>query len=210
MVSAGGLTFREYIVQDPLPLSRLHEAMLDFLRGRDDAVVFGAPAVNAHVAGPRMTQDADIMSAAAEDLAESLRRYLAEVFHSAVRVRTVAGGRGLRVYQVQKAGNRHLAGIRAVDHLPPVNRLNGIPVLDIMGLIARKVVSLNARRGSPEAGTDWRALALLLLNYPGLKRDPGPVTDRLISLGAYPAGLSAWRDLVGQEFRAEGDEDEFD
>ena len=47
MLNAGVLTSKEFAVSEPLPLATIHEAVLDFLRGRDDAVVFGATAVNA-------------------------------------------------------------------------------------------------------------------------------------------------------------------
>src|SRR5512147_2292087 len=59
---AGSLTFQEYMVAESLPLATLHEAVLDFLRGRDDVVLFGAQAVNAFVSEPRMTQDVDLVS----------------------------------------------------------------------------------------------------------------------------------------------------
>ncbi|MFZ4677339.1 MAG: hypothetical protein ACOYM4_16890 [Nodosilinea sp.] len=35
------------------------------------------------------------------------------------------------------------------------------------------------RRGKPKAGTDWRDIAMLLLAFPELKRDPGPVPQQL-------------------------------
>jgi len=56
MFNAGSLTFHEFAMNEPLPLAILQDAVLDFLRGRDDAVVFGAQAVNAYVAEPRMSQ----------------------------------------------------------------------------------------------------------------------------------------------------------
>src|SRR6266852_1741604 len=56
MLNAGVLTFKEFAMREPLPLSTIHEAVLEFLRGRDDAVVFGATAVNAYVAGRRMSK----------------------------------------------------------------------------------------------------------------------------------------------------------
>ena len=83
-------------MREPLPLATIHEAVLEFLRGRDDVVVFGATAVNAYVGEPRMTQDIDLMSTRANELAEELREYLGERFHIAVRVRTVRGDRGYR------------------------------------------------------------------------------------------------------------------
>lgn len=76
MLSAGTLTFREFVMREPLPLATIQEAILDFLRGRDDAVVYGAQAVNAYVEEPRMTQNIDLLSPRAEDLAKELREFL--------------------------------------------------------------------------------------------------------------------------------------
>ena len=60
MFGADVLTFREFVMAEPLPLASLQQAVLEFLRGRNDAVVFGAQAVNAYVNEPRMTQEASI------------------------------------------------------------------------------------------------------------------------------------------------------
>jgi hypothetical protein len=46
MFGDGALTFREFMMAEPLPLATIHDAVLDFLRRRNDAVVFGAQAVN--------------------------------------------------------------------------------------------------------------------------------------------------------------------
>ena len=116
VLNAGALLLREYVTAEPLPLATIHAAVLDFLRDRNDVAVFGAQAVNAYVHEPRMTQDIDLMATHPAELAEKLRSYLAQRFHIAVRVREVAGGRGFRLYQVQKTGNRHLidAGFQSV------------------------------------------------------------------------------------------------
>jgi hypothetical protein len=74
MLNAGVLTFKEFVMREPLPLATIHEAVLEFLRGRDDVVVFGATAVNAYVAEARMTQDIDLMSPRAVELAEVCAR----------------------------------------------------------------------------------------------------------------------------------------
>ena len=42
MLNLGVLTFKEFAMREPLPLATIHEAVLEFLRGRDDVVVFGA------------------------------------------------------------------------------------------------------------------------------------------------------------------------
>jgi hypothetical protein len=67
MLNAGVLTFHEFAMGEPLPLTTLHAAVLEFLRQRDDAVLFGAQAVNAWVNEPRMTQDIDLLSPRADD-----------------------------------------------------------------------------------------------------------------------------------------------
>jgi len=118
MFGDGSLTYREFVLREPLPLATIHDAVLDFLRGRTDAVLFEAQAVNAYVAESRMTQDVDILSTRAAELAEELRTYLAERFQIAVRIRTVANGVGHRLYQRRKPENRHLVDIRGVEHFP--------------------------------------------------------------------------------------------
>jgi hypothetical protein len=47
MLGDGALTLREFAMKVPLPLATIHDAVLNFLRNRDDAVLFGAQAVNA-------------------------------------------------------------------------------------------------------------------------------------------------------------------
>ena len=39
MLGADVLTFREFAMREPLPLSTLHNAVLEFLRDREDVVV---------------------------------------------------------------------------------------------------------------------------------------------------------------------------
>jgi hypothetical protein len=48
---------------------------------------------------------------------------------------------------------------------------------------------------------------MLLLTFPELKCDPGPVSEILKSSGASPTAMQFWRDLVAQEIRRP-DEDE--
>ncbi len=69
--------------------------------------------------------------------------------------------------------------------------------------------SYHQRRGQPKSGTDRRDLALLLLTFPDLKRDPGPVSDRLQTIGVEAAVMTLWRELVSQEVLPEEDDDEF-
>jgi hypothetical protein len=209
MFDSGVLTFQEFMTHEPLPLATIHYAVLEFLRGRDDAVVFGAQAVNAYVNEPRMTQDIDLLSSRAKEFAQELRDYLSRRFHIAVRVRQVSGGRGYRVFQVRKAGNRHLVDVRPVEMLPSARRIAQVLVIAPAELIASKVIAYHHRRGKPKSGTDWRDLAMLLLKFPELKRDPGPVVDCLRVAGADPAVLAVWRELVAQEIRPADEDDEF-
>ena len=197
-------------MSEPLPLATIHEAVLDFLRGRDDVVLFGATAVNAYVAEPRMTQDIDLMSTRAAELVRELCECLSERFHIAVRVRVVGEGKGYRVFQIQKSGNRHLVDVRPVTALPTSQRIEDILVISPPELIARKVVSYYSRRGNPKAFSDMRDLAMLLLAFPDLKNELGAVGEALKSLSVKEEVMNAWRDLVAEEISQPNDEDKFD
>ena len=197
-------------MREPLPLATIHEAVLEFLRGRDDIVVFGATAVNAYVSEPRMTQDIDIMSTHAAELVEELRTSLSDRFHIAVRVRVVRGGKGYRLFQMQKSGNRHLVDVRPVESLPESRTIEGIRVPTPPVLIAQKVISYNSRRGKPKAGTDWRDIAVMLLAFPDLKSEGGSVSEVLKALDASNADVATWRELLAQEMSPPDDDSEFD
>jgi len=124
-------------------------------------------------------------------------------------VREVGEGRGFRLYQVQKAGNRHLVDVRAVESLPATQRIAGVLVIAPADLIASKVLSYHQRRGAPKSGTDWRDLAMMLLAFPELKQEAGPVADRLQAIGASVEAMAAWKELVKQEIQAANEDDEF-
>jgi hypothetical protein len=198
------------MMREPLPLATIHDAILfEFLRGRDDAVLFGAQAVNAYVAESRLTQDVDIASPRAEELAEELRDFLNKRFHIAVRVRNIRDGLGYRIYQVQKPTNRHLIDVRPVEVMPPCQRVEQVLVVTPPELIAGKVMAWRRRQGKPKAGSDWRDLAVLLLTFPALKTAEGPVAERLRATGVSAEILAAWKDLAAQEISPEDDDDEF-
>ena len=197
-------------MREPLPLATIHDAVLEFLRGRDDAVVFGAQAVNAYVGEPRMSQDIDLVSTRATELAEELREYLSGRFHIAVRVRVIGPGKGYRLFQIQKPRNRHLVDVRAAESLPHAERIEDVLVMSPPELIAHKVIAYHARRGQPKAGTDWRDLAMLLLTFPELKQVGGAVSEALKSMGADEEVMKTWRELVAQELIEPQDEAEFE
>ncbi len=209
MFVADTINFREIVMKEALPLATIQNAVIDFLRGRDDVVLFGAQAVNVYVSEPRATQNVDVMSTRAADLAEELRDHLSRLFHIAVRVREIKDGLGYRIFQLQKTGNRHLVDARSIMVIPDVQRIDDVNVLAPAELIAGKVISFHQRRGKPKSGTDWRDLALLLLTFPELKCDPGPVTDCLNTANADQTVLAIWRELVAQEILPQTDEDDF-
>ena len=151
MFTADTLTFQELMAREKLPLATIQNAVLEFLRGRNDVAVFGAQAVNAYVKEPRMTQDVDLLSQRAEEFAKELQSHLNEKFHIAVRLREIGEGKGFRLYQVQKAGNRHLVDIRPVKSLPPTKRIAKILVVVPAELIAGKVIAYHQRRGKPKS-----------------------------------------------------------
>jgi len=197
-------------MREPLPLATVHDAVLEFLRGRTDVVVFGATAVNAYVPEPRMTQDIDLMSPRAAELAEELREYLGERFKIAVRVRVIGGGKGYRVFQLRKEGNRHLVDLRPVTTLPASQSVEGVLVVSPAELIALKVASYHMRKGKAKAFLDRRDLAMLFFAFPDLKNETGSVESSLRSLGVSEEVMSSWRELVAEKIEESTDEDEFE
>lgn len=207
MLNADVITFREFVMREPLPLSKIQEAVLEFLQGRDDAVLFGAQAVNAYVDEPRATQDVDIMSNRAHEFAEELREHLSERFHIAVRIREVKD-KGLRLYQVRKEGNRHLVDVRILTDLPESQLFEGVQVLTPVELIASKVASFISRYGKDKSWTDRRDLAVLLRRFPELKEADGSVLARLTERNADEKTLRFWRELAEQEIVVEDEDDD--
>jgi hypothetical protein len=209
MLGDGALTFREFIMREPLPLALIHAAVLEFLRGRDDAVLFGAQAVNAYVDESRMTQDVDILSPRAQELAEEIKSFLNEKFRIAVRVRNVREGLGYRIYQIQKLKNRHLVDVRAVSAMPPHQRVENILVVTPEELIAGKVLSMIGRPKTAKGLMDAADLRRLLLTFPQLKTEYGPVHDRILAAGGTAEAIASWSELAAQEILPEDEDTEF-
>jgi hypothetical protein len=210
MLNAGSLTFKEFAVREQLPLATIHNAVLEFLRGRKDAVLLGAQAVNAYVGEPRMSQDIDLVSTRAAELAEELREHLSGQFHIAIRVREIGDGKGYRLFQLQEPRNRHLVDLRKVESLPHAERIEDVLVTSPPNLIAQKVISYYSRRGQPKAGTDWRDLAMLLLTFPELKKEGGAVSQALTSMNANEEVTKTWCELVAQKIVEEKGDAEFE
>ncbi|MDQ3129718.1 MAG: nucleotidyl transferase AbiEii/AbiGii toxin family protein [Acidobacteriota bacterium] len=204
MLNADVLTFQEFAMRETLPLSKIHQTVLEFLQGREDVVLFGAQAVNAYVSEPRMTQDVDLLSTRAVEFSEELREHLSEKFHIAVRVREI-GDKGLRIYQVRKEGNRHLIDVRSVENFPETETIENIKVLSPLELIVSKVISFQSRYGKPKSWTDRRDLAVLLLRFPELKEK---VAENLREKNVGNAVLETWAEIERQDFKfANEDED---
>lgn len=192
------------MMHEPLPLSKIHGAILEFLQGREDVVLFGAQAVNAYVSEPRMTQDVDILSVRAAEFSEELREHLSETFHIAVRTREIGEGKGFRVYQTRKEGNRHLVDVRPVEKFPETETIEEIRILSPLELIVSKIISYHSRKGKPKAGTDWRDLGFLLLKFPELKEK---VSENLKTKNVGENVLETWAELQNQNFEFEDDDD---
>ena len=96
-------------MREPLPLATVQDAVLEFLRDREDAVVFGAQAVNAYVGEPRMTQDVRMISPRAAELVEELREY-SQKFPSPCGLEK-RRGRGYRCFRC-KGGQQSLVDLR--------------------------------------------------------------------------------------------------
>ncbi|NUO82155.1 nucleotidyl transferase AbiEii/AbiGii toxin family protein [candidate division KSB1 bacterium] len=207
MITAGALTFQEFMSRERLPLATIHEAVLEFLRGRDNVAVFGAQAVNAYVEEPRMMQTVDLLSTRAAELVKELRDHLREQFHIALRVRELEVGKGFRLYQVQKPENRHLVDVRPVETLPATRRIAKVLIVAPVELLAHKVIAYHQRKGKPKSGTDWRDLAMLLLTFSELKQETGALAERLKALGADKNVLQVWKHLVSQEIKPADEED---
>jgi hypothetical protein len=196
-------------MQEELPLSAVHSAVLEFLSNQEDIALFGAQAVNAYVSEPRTTQDVDILAKDAEEFAIALCDYLSQKFRIVVRIRKVSQDRGYRLYQVRKSGDRHLADVRQTDSLPQTQKIAGVPVITPADLIASKVISNYQRRDKPKSGTDWRDLAMLLLAFPELKSKQGPVYDSLLVANVEVEVFELWNELVAQEIEPEEEDEEF-
>lgn len=209
MFGDGSISFREFAMREQVTLAAIQDAVFQFLKGQHDCALFGAQAVNAYVDEPRMTQDVDVLSIWAQEFAQELCEHLTETFRIAVRVHTVSRGRGYRIFQKQKSGNRHLVDIRPVGSLPVSRRVKGVLVICPEELIAAKVIACCRRRGNPKSFTDRRDLAELLLRFPKLKSEMGAVRRCLASAGADAAILSEWGKIVAEKISRGRESDEF-
>jgi Nucleotidyl transferase AbiEii toxin, Type IV TA system len=169
-------TLRETVERPSL--AEISRAVFDFLRTRNDVVLFGAYAVNAYVDPPRMTEDVDVMSTDAGYFAHAVRDFLAERFYIAVRVRDLASGQGFRVYQLRQQKTRHLVDVRQVKVLPPSRLVQGVSVVLPPELFVLKLESYVARKRKPKGITDKVDIVRMLQAFPEFP-DRGPVARLL-------------------------------
>jgi hypothetical protein len=194
------------MTQEPLPLATIFHEVLSFVATREDAVVFGAHAVNVYCDPPRMTADVDLLSTDAPRLAGDLRSLLSDKFHIAVRVREVGDG-GFRVYQLRKPKNRHLVDVRQVAELPAFRTIENVRVVEPAELAALKAIAIAGRSGHEKALSDRLDLHRLLRAFPELRDEDGPVPLRLGALRASSAALLAWREVAQRPLESDDDDD---
>src|SRR5207245_9110113 len=123
----------------------------------------------------------------------------------AIRVRKVRGGIGYRIYQVRKPENRHLVDVRRISALPPTQRVEDVLVVTPPELISNKVFSMVGRPHKRKGIMDLADLHVLLVTFPELKTEEGPVAERLRAAGASDTVIAAWKDLVAQEILPDGE-----
>jgi len=207
MFGDGALTFHEFATREPHPLAVIHDAVLEFLRDRKDAVLYGAHAVNAYIKQPRMSQDVDIASTRAKGLADEVRQLLKKEFRIRVRVQSASSGYGIA--QVRKPKYRHLVDVRPVNMLPPVKRVKRVQVATPPELIASKMIRMVDRMPRSRGFLDKADLCRPLLTFPELKNEQGPVAERLRAAAADETVMAAWKELVAEEILPENEDDKF-
>jgi len=192
------------MTHEELPLSTVFREVFLYLAKRDDAVLFGAQAVNAYCEPTRFTEDVDVFSTNAKGLAEDLRAHLNARFHAAIRVREVAEGMGFRVYQSRKPKPRHLVDVRHIDRLPESRIVEGVRVVAPVQLVAQKTLSTVERRGREKGLSDRLDLVRLLRTFPDLRTDEGAVAACLRAMHVNDVVLDAWREAVATRLEVDG------
>ena len=196
-------------MREPVPLHRVHDAILGFCRGRTDVVNAGTHAVNVYVAEPHMGQAVNILARAPGVVARELARHLAQALDIATHVGPIGEGIAYRVYQTKKGGARHLAhiGISPITLADTVER-DQVHYLAPHLLTALKVISLSRRHQTPKGATDLADLRRLLLALPTLRGIGGGVDTALSTLNADDEAQKVWRVLLAQPLVGDDEIDE--
>lgn len=151
----------------------------------------------------------DIASPHAAELAEEVRAFLHGRFGIDLRIMEMRKGVGYRLDQTKQPRSRHLVDVRPVSDLPPCKRVRKVLVTAPPELIANKLTCMVGRRRTLTAFQDQADLYRLLLTFPELKTEEGPVAERLRAAEAGDDVIAAWKELVAQDIRAEEDHEEF-
>jgi len=183
------------VTDEPAPLAAIFREIVSLLATCEDAVVFGAHAVNAYSEPERMTAGIDVLSTDAAGLAEDVRAMIAERFRIVMRVREVVPG-VFRVSQLRKPTNRLLAHVRQTTQLPPFREIGRVRVVEPVELAAMKAIAMAARKGQEKGLSDRLDLHRLLRAFPDLRAEDGRVPARLAALRADSASVAAWREIV--------------
>lgn len=193
------------MTHEEVTLAAIVREVLVFLGERADAVLFGAQAVNAYCEPARMTEDVDIASTSASDLAELLAVRLHDHFGIATRTREVSGG--FRIYQLRKPKNRHLVDVRQVDRLPEHRLIEGVRVVSPSELVAMKAISVVARQGREKELSDRLDLARLLRAFPDLANNENIVRAAIERMAGGAAAVDVWRKAAEAPLAADDDDD---
>jgi hypothetical protein len=191
-------------------LADIFRSVFSYLKKRpSSSAVFGSQAVNAYVDPPRMTDDMDILSTDAENLAEEIKDRLAKDFHIATRVRVVAHGLGYRVYQVRKPPqrNRHLIDIRQVGSLPATRHIEMVAVVAPAELVVLKLRAMIVREGTDKGISDKLDIHRMLLAFPEFRSDEGAVAAILRAQRASLEVWQAWARLLNEPVTRYNDDD---
>ena len=106
-------------MREPLPLATIHDAVLEFLRGRDDAVLYRCPGGQCLCRGTADDPGRGHRLDRRVELAEELRKYLNQTLHIAVGFARSEKEWVIAFIRCAKPENRHLVDMRPVDELPP-------------------------------------------------------------------------------------------
>jgi hypothetical protein len=206
MLADYSLTLQEFSMANEVTLGEIHRVVLNFLQNRNDAIVFGAQAVNLYVDEPRMTQDVDVMSTIAAELAELIRSEVHQKLNIATRVRSVSNERGFRVDQLRSPSNRHLVDVRQVDELLPSRSIEGILVVEPEELVVLKLFSLASRPNTPKGMTDRADLLRLLLAFPEYRSNSVKIHSLLEKREAPDEVMAIWESVISSEIQPDSDD----
>ena len=198
----------EILRESPPYSAALHLAAVRALKGRTDAALFGTHAVNAYASEVRATSDVDVLTTRPAEVAAAVVDAVRK--RCGVTLSIAEGRNGLVLNRPDRPRGCHVADVRPVDRLPPVRRIERVLVVAPAELLAGKLAVAAARAGRPRSHTDHRDIYSLLLTFPDLKTETGPVRDRLLANGAPPEALAAWSDWVTREIESDGEDDDLD